>query len=124
MIMTRTLEIPHQRVTLDSGETGTLRATLATTPDGEAQGHLALATRAGARRYRAVCGTICPAEPGQGLKAALQLQGLATQDGIEELVELQLRDALDDEPGAVLVSLRRLPDGEPIAACRARLETA
>lgn len=123
-MMKRTLKIPHQRVEFDTGEEGTVRATLTTLPDGRARGRLALAMRGAARRYRAICGTIHEDDRDQGLRAALQLEGLATRDGIGELAELRLSDAGEEEPGMVEVTLRRLPDGDRIASFRAQLATA
>jgi hypothetical protein len=120
--MTQMLTIPHQHVTFACGDEGTIRATLTALPDGSAHGHLAVLTRHGARRYRAVSGR-CDTVPGQGSSACIQMEELFSPAGLEEIVELTI-EPLPNTPatgGRAAFVLERLPDGGEIARAEIRL---
>ena len=121
--MAKILSIPHQRVTFASGEQGMIRATLTALPDGSAHGHLAVLTRQGSRRYRAISGNCVRAIDGSGTNACIQMEELLSPPGLEEIVELTIRALASDPAGgdqAALV-LERLPDGSELARAEIRL---
>jgi hypothetical protein len=120
--MTQMLTIPHQHVTFACGEEGTIRATLTAMPDGSAHGHLAILSRHGARRYRAVSGR-CGSLPGHGPSACIQLEELLSSPGFEEIVELTIESLPGTPAGGDRAAfvLERLPDGGEIARAEVML---
>ena len=121
--MAKILSIPHQRVTFASGDEGTVRATLTAMPDGSAHGQLAVLTRKGARRYRAISGNCVRAVDGSGTNACIHMEELLGPPGFEEIVELTIK-ALAGDPTAgdrAAFVLERLPDGRELARAEVRL---
>ncbi len=109
--MSTTMTIPHQRITFDSGEEGTIRGSLVSRPNGTAHGHLSIASQSGARRYRAVSGSL----ESEGSVSA-QFEEVRTGSGTIELVSLAVRfsDVHRDHDTSAEVILSRLPDGAEI----------
>lgn len=109
--MSTTITIPHQRITFDSGEEGTIRGSLVSQPNGTAHGHLSIASQSGARRYRAVTGS--PESEGS---ASVQLEEIRTSSGTIELVSLDVQFSVEcrDHDTSANVILSRLPDGAEI----------
>jgi len=107
--MSTTVSIPHQHVVFDPGSEGTIRGILATGADGRAHGHLALALKDGARRYRAVSGA-----PGHNGALSVQLEQLRTESGLTELASLDIQILGERRyPGVAQdadIVLRRIPD--------------
>ncbi|CAN5690776.1 hypothetical protein BH23CHL2_BH23CHL2_12730 [soil metagenome] len=109
--MSTAITIPHQRVEFEPGTAGTIRGTLVNSADGTAHGHLSIATQAGARRYRAVSGSL----EGEG-NVSVQLEEVRTGAGTLELVSLDIQFSAEhrDHDTSVDVILSRLPDGAEI----------
>lgn len=107
--MSMSISIPHQRVTFDSGIEGTVRGILATAADGHANGHLAISSKNGARRYRALTGS-----HGHNSTLSIQLEQIQTSPGAIELASLDVHVlGASRYPGGgqdADIVLRRLPD--------------
>jgi hypothetical protein len=64
---------------------GTVRGILATDADGRAHGHLAIASKDGARRYRALTGS-----EGPDATISIQLEQICADPGIVELASIDV----------------------------------
>lgn len=107
--MSMSISIPHQRVAFDSGIEGTVRGFLATAADGHAHGHLAISSKSGARRYRALTGS-----HSRNSTLSIQLEQIQTNPGTVELASLDIHIlGASLYPGGgqdADIVLRRLPD--------------
>jgi len=110
-----TVTIPHQSIRSDSGEESTIRGALISRPDGLAYGRLAVASRNGARRYRAISGSARSATT-----LTIQLEEILTDPSTASLASLDIDIPASDDNARVVLS--RLSDGAELLRTSVRLD--
>lgn len=113
--MSTIVTIPHQRIRSDSGDEGTIRGALVSRPDGQAYGRLAIASRDGARRYRAISGSA-----GSATTLSIQLEEVLTDPATVSLASLDIDIPTGDNDASVVLS--RLSDGAELLRTSVRLD--